>query len=138
MAEEADKNGKPKGSDPPGGFFGNLMRPWIKQRVTLTKPGKGVAPVKGRAKKAKKAAKKAKPAKKKVAQAKKLPTKKERQVNELKMLAKIGRRDPERLASIITKMLLEEEQQTQEDRRRFERLVWENAEKHDKKDGEAL
>ena len=87
------------------------MRPWIMQRVTLTKSGKRVTPVKGRVKKAKKTAKKAKPAKKKVAQAKKLPTKKERQLNELKTLAKIGRRDPKRLASIITKMLLEEEQQ---------------------------
>jgi hypothetical protein len=61
-----------------------------------------------------------------------LPTRRERQVNELKTLANIGRRDPERLAAIITRMLMDEDEQNERERLKFERMLWKRAEKHEK------
>lgn len=125
----AGKNGKDKG--PESGFFGSLFKPLKKHRVTLTKAGKSLAPLrKGKA--APKPAKKAKKAKK--AQAGKkpvtLPSRRDRQIKELKTLASIGRRDPERLAAIITRMLMDEDEVKERERLKFERMVWKRAEKH--------
>lgn len=123
MADKDKKNGKPEG------FLGSFLRPLKKHRVTLTKAGKSLAPLrKGKAKpkKDKNApAKKAKPAKKPA-----LLSRRERQVNELKTLASIGKRDPERLAAIITRMLMDEDEKEERERLKFERMVWKRAEKH--------
>ena len=104
------------------GFFDKMFRPLKKQRLTLTKAGKGQAVLrKGKSRKAGKkaqAVEKARPS-----------TAREKQVKELKMLANIGKRDPERLAGIISRMLTEGQMKDEEDRQRFERLVWEKAEK---------
>ena len=103
-------------------FFDKMFRPLKKQRLTLTKAGKGQAVLrKGKPKKAGKKAQaleKARPS-----------TAREKQVKELKMLASIGKRDPERLAGIISRMLMEGQMRDEEDRQRFERLVWQKAEK---------
>ena len=109
--------------DSGGGFFNRMFRPSKKQRVTLTKAGKGQAPLrKGKARKPStkraQAAEMARPM-----------TGREKQVKELKLLANIGKQDPERLAGIISKMLLDGEQKEEADRLRFERLIWEKAEK---------
>lgn len=132
----ADENKKKKPDQPPEGFLTNIFRPWKRQRVTLTPLGKRAAPTgKARAKKGvakKKAAVKktsSKKGKKTVAKVAAPATAHERQVNELKTLARIGHRDPERLASIISKMLLDEEEKQRHDRLQFERLIWEKAEK---------
>ncbi|MEE2754573.1 MAG: hypothetical protein VX910_11370 [Candidatus Latescibacterota bacterium] len=126
MAEE-------KGSDKAGGFFDRIK----KHRVTLTQAGKSLAPLRKR--KTEKTAKKAKKRKvkpKAKACAKKrpmsLPTRRERQVNELKTLANIGRRDPKRLAAIISRMLLDEDEQNERERLKFERMLWRRAEKQEK------
>ena len=107
MAEEKKK----KPEQPPEGFLTNILRPWKRQRVTLTQIGKRAVDGKARVKKTKKSKKPRKTKKGKKAVAKKTAsapaTARERQVSELKTLAKIGRRDPERLASIISKMLLD-------------------------------
>ena len=111
------KKGNGKGGS--GGFLGKFVRPWTKQRVTLTKAGKGQAPLrKGKARKAKKSGEPAQPM-----------TRRERQIKELKTLASIGKRDPERLAQMISRMLLEGMQKEEADRMKFERLIWEKAEK---------
>ncbi len=131
----ADENNRKKNDQPPEGFFTNIFRPWKRQRVTLTPLGKGAEPkAKGRAKKTKKVKGKktaaAKKTKKAVAkQTAPQTSARQRQINELKTLAKIGKRDPERLVAIIAKMLLEDEEQARNDRLRFERLIWEKAEK---------
>ena len=98
--------------------------------MTLTQIGKRAVDGKARVKKTKKP-RKTKKGKKAVAKktASAPATARERQVSELKTLAKIGRRDPERLASIISKMLLDDEEQERDERLRFERLIWEKAEK---------
>ena len=123
MAEE-------KGSDKVGGFFDRIK----KHRVTLTQAGKSLAPLRKR--KTEKPTKKGKAKLKAKASAKKrpmlLPTRRERQVNELKTLANIGRRDPERLAAIITRMLMDEAEQNERERVKFERMLWKRAEKHEK------
>jgi hypothetical protein len=113
MAEDKE-NGKPKG------FFGNFLRPIKKHSVTLTRVGKSLAPLKKG---------KAKPAKKKPIT---LLSRRERLVNELKTLANIGKRDPERLAAIVTRMLMDEDEQNEQKRLKFERMVWKRAEKHEK------
>ena len=110
---------KGNGKRQSGGLLGKLVRPWGKQRVTLTKAGKNQAPMrKGKTRKAKKSETSARPT-----------TRRERQINELKTLAKIGKRDPERLAQMISRMLLEGMQKEAADRVKFERLIWEKAEK---------
>ena len=128
----SEKNGK--GKTPPegeSGFFGSLLRPLKRHRVTLTKARKPLAPMrKGKASKKVKRAKK----EKSKAVAKKKPigllSHRERQVNELKTLARIGRQDPERLAAIITRMLLDEEEGRERERLKYERMIWRKAEQH--------
>lgn len=126
----AEENGK--GKQPEGGFLNHFLRPLKKHRVTLTRAGKSLAPMrKGKA--APKKGKKAKAGKAKASSKKKpieLPTRRERQVNELKTLANIGKRDPERLAAIITRMLMDEDEIKERERLKFERMVWKRAEKH--------
>jgi chorismate mutase len=126
MAEE-------KGNGKAGGCFDRIK----KHKVTLTRAGESLAPLRKR--KSEKPAKKAKKGKgkpkAKAAGKKKpisLPSRRERQVNELKTLANIGKRDPERLAAIITRMLMDEDEQSERERLKFERMVWKRAEKHDK------
>jgi hypothetical protein len=125
MAEDDKKNGKPDG------FLGSFLRPLKKHRVTLTKAGKSLAPFrkgKSKPKKGKKA-----PAKGKAKSEKKplvLLSRRERQINELKTLASIGKRDPERLAAIITRMLMDEDEQADRERLKYERMLWKRAEKH--------
>lgn len=128
----SEKNGK--GKTPEGGFFDSILRPLKKHRVTLTRVGKSLAPHrKGKA--ASKLAKKTKKPRAKAAEPKKkaitLLTRHERQVNELKTLASIGRRDPERLAAIITRMLMDEDEQKERERLKFEGMLLRRAEKHD-------
>lgn len=121
MAEE-------KGSDKAGGFLDRIK----KHRVTLTRVGKSLAPQRKR--KVEKTTKKVK-AKAKASSKKRpmsLPTRRERQVNELKTLANIGRRDPERLAAIISRMLLDEDEQDERKRLKFERMLWKRAERRQK------
>ena len=121
MAEE-------KGSDKEEGFFDRIK----KHRVTLTQVGKSLAPL--RKTKTENTTKKAKPKAKASSQKRSmsLPTRRERQVNELKTLANIGRRDPERLAAIISRMLLDEDEQDERERLKFERMLWKRAERHQK------
>lgn len=114
------KNRKGKGRS--DGFLSKLVQPWKrkKQRVTLTKAGTKQAPMKkGKAGKKQGDSEPARP-----------KSLRERQVQELKTLAKIGKRDPERLAVIISKMLQEAMAQDEDARLKFERLIWEKAEKH--------
>ena len=126
----AEDNGK--GKQPLEGFFRSILRPLKKHSVTLTRAGKSLAPlrkgkaVSKKAKKAKQTRAKAEPKKKPV----QLMSRRERQVNELKTLANIGKRDPERLAQIITRMLMDEDEMKERERLRFERMVWKRAEKH--------
>ena len=128
----AEENGKKKQL---GGLLNTILGPLKKHRVTLTRAGKSAAPMrKGKAtsKKAKKA-KKAKKGKTKSAQKKKpiaLLTQRERQVNELKTLANIGKRDPERLAAIVTRMLMDEDEIKERERLKYERMIWKRAEKN--------
>ena len=103
------------------GWADRFLRP-LKQRLTLTEPGKKQAPMR-KGKVAKKTAKKA---------VKKAPaplTAKERQVKELKTMYNIGVKDPERLARIISSMLQEANRQEEEAQLKFERLIWQKAEK---------
>ena len=108
--------------DSGGGFFDRMFRPLRKQRVTLTKAGKQAPLRKGKPRKPSdkkgQAAEKARPM-----------TGRDRQLKELKLLANIGKQDPERLASIISKMLLDGQEKAEADRLKFERLIWEKAEK---------
>ena len=90
----------------------------LKQRLTLTEPGKRQAPMrKGNA--VKKAGNK-------------VPeplSNKARQVKELKTMFNIGVKDPERLARIISRMLKDDNAREEQSQLRFERLIWEKAEK---------
>lgn len=106
-----------------GGFFDRMFRPLKKQQVTLTKAGKGQAPLR-KGKTGQKAGRKAQAAEKA-----RPMTAREKQVRELKMLANIGKQDPERLAGIISRMLLEGQRKEEADRQQFERLIWEKIEK---------
>ncbi len=132
MAPENNRKGK---TPEEGGFLNNFLRPLKKHRVTLTRAGKSLAPLR----KGKAAQKPVKKPKNKAAKKKpiSLPTRKERQVNELKTLANIGRQDPERLAAIITRMLMDEEEVKERQRLKFERMVWRRAEKHGQPPDEA-
>lgn len=113
-----------------GGWMNRLF-----QRVTLTEPGKKQAPMRKATKKtvkkaAKKVAKKA---------AEKPLSMKDRQARELQTMYKIGVKDPERLARIISRMLQEATIQDEENQLKFERLVWDKAERKGRKveeDGE--
>lgn len=99
-----------------------LLSP-LKQRLTLTEPGKKQAPMR-----------KGKAVKKPVKKVAKPLSNKERQVKELKTMYNIGVKDPERLARIISKMLQEANRQDEEAQLKFERLIWEKAENQDKND----
>lgn len=127
----SEKNGK--GKTPEGGFFDSILRPLKKHRVTLTRAGKSLAPMRKR-KATSKSLKKAKKPKAKAAGSKKkaitLLTRHERTVNELKALASIGRRDPERLAAIITRMLMDEDEMKERARQKYQNMLWKRAEKH--------
>lgn len=144
VAEEKSKdpNGRQRSErkkDPPPppppvatGFFASLFRPWTKHRVTLTRPGKKAAPLrKGKAPSAKGPAPKAggREASPATGPGKKPRSERhERQVRELKTLANIGRRNPERLAAIISRLLHEAQELEEDQKLKFERLVWEKAE----------
>jgi hypothetical protein len=54
---------------------------------------------------------------------------KARQVKELKTMFNIGVKDPERLARIISRMLKDDNAREEQSQLRFERLIWEKAEK---------
>jgi len=110
------------------GWADRLLRP-LKQRLTLTEPGKDQAPLR-KGQTAKKAAKKA--AKKVVKKTAEPLSTKQRQVKELKTMYGIGVKDPERLARIISRMLQEANQQEEEAQLKFERLIWSKAEKKGK------
>lgn len=107
------------------GWADRLLDP-LKQRLTLTEPGKKQAPLHKR-----------KPAKKTVKKAvKKVPaplSARDRQVKELKTMFDIGVKDPERLARIISKMLQEANMQDEKAQLKYERLLWEKAEKRGQK-----
>ena len=110
----------------PGQFLDKLLRPWKRQRVTLTEAGRKQAPLrKGRARK------KAAPKK---SEGRPPTTLRERQARELQTLAGIGRRDPERLAAIVSRMLMEAREQDETAKLEFERLVWEKAEQKGKRE----
>jgi hypothetical protein len=122
-----DRQKKQKPEAPPG-LFDKLLRPWKSQRVTLTQAGKKQAPLR-----------RGKPAKQKAKSAPKerpAHTPRQKQLRELQTLLTIGKRDPERLAAIISRLLHESRQQEESARLRFERLVWEKAESGGKEDEE--
>jgi hypothetical protein len=108
--------------DSGGGFFDRMFRPLKKHKVTLTKAGKQAPLRKGKPRK---------PSEKKAQAAEKARPKtgRERQLKELKLLANIGKQDPERLAGIISRMLLDGQEKEEAERLKFERLIWEKAEK---------
>ena len=103
------------------GWAERLLRP-LKQRLTLTEPGKDQAPLR-KGQTAKKATKKV------VKKTTEPLTAKQRQVKELKTMYGIGVKDPERLARIISRMLQEANRQEEEAQLKFERLIWSKAEK---------
>ena len=112
-----------RGSNGADSFFDRMFRPLKKSRVSMTKAGKSQAPLrkgKGTKKgdKAARATEKTQPL-----------TSREKQVRELKMLADIGKRDPERLAGMISRLLLDGQEKDEAARQKFEQLVWEKAEK---------
>ena len=101
------------------GFVDRLLRPWKAERVTLTRAGKKQAPLrKGKAGKKQAAPKKPAPT-----------TPRQRNLREIQTLMAIGKRDPERLAGIISRMLQEMNLKDEEAKLRFERLIWEKAER---------
>jgi len=106
------------------GILERLFRPWKgkRQQITLTRPGAKLAPLrrgKPGGAKGKTSAQDTPPGP--------LPPK-NRAIKELKTLLAIGKKDPERLAGIISKMLREDEEKDNEARLKFERLIWEKAE----------
>ena len=122
-----DRQKKQKPEAPPG-LFEKLLRPWKSQRVTLTQAGKKQAPLRrGKsAKQKEKAAPGERPA----------STPRQKQLRELQTLLTIGKRDPERLAAIISRLLHESRQREESAKLRFERMVWEKAEEGEKEDEE--
>ena len=122
-----DRQKKQKPEAPPG-LFEKLLRPWKSQRVTLTQAGKKQAPLR-----------RGKPAKQKEETAPRerpASTPRQRQLRELQTLLTIGKRDPERLAAIISRLLHESRQREESAKLRFERMVWEKAEEGEKEDEE--
>ena len=108
------------------GWVNRLM-----QKVTLTEPGKKKAPLR-KGKTAKKASKKTVKKTAKKAASEPLSSKK-RQARELYTMYQIGSKDPERLARIISRMLHEATIQDEQNQLKFERLLWEKAEKRGQK-----
>lgn len=114
--------------DSRSGFIDRVLRPWKKQRVTMTRPGaKRASMRRGRTKP---------PAKPEEEKAKGPSPSSKRAVKELKTLLEIGKRDPERLAGIISRMLREDEEKQTQERLKFERLVWRKADGKKPEDGE--
>ena len=113
------------------GWVNRLM-----QKVTLTEPGKKKAPMRKGKVAAKKTAKKATKKVAKKAASEPLSSKK-RQARELYTMYQIGTKDPERLARIISRMLHEATIQDEENQLKFERLLWEKAEKKGQKTEES-
>jgi len=113
------------------GWMNRLLSPLRKaQRVSMTEAGKLQAPMrKGKTVK--------KVAKKDVEKSASAPLSvRDRQKRELKTMFNIGIKDPERLAQIISRMLQEASMQDEEAQLKFERLVWEKAERRNQ-DSEA-
>jgi len=104
-------------------FLDKVLRPWKTQRVTLTRAGKKRAPL-WRGKGPNQAAKGPEG----------VLSPQKRTIKELKTLLAIGKRDPERLAGIVSRMLHEEREQELNAKRAFERLVWEKAEQKRSRD----
>jgi len=101
------------------------------QKVTLTEPGKKQASMR-KSKATKKTAKKS--AKKAAKKAASEPlSSKSRQARELHTMYTIGTKDPERLARIVSRILQEAMIQDEQNQLKFERLLWEKAEKKGKK-----
>ena len=122
-----DRQKKEKPEAPPG-LFDKLLRPWKSQRVTMTQAGKKQAPLR-----------RGKPVKQKekpVTKERPASTSRQKQLRELQTLLTIGKRDPERLAAIISRLLHESREREESAKLRFERLVWEKAEEGEKEDEE--
>ena len=108
-------NGKDQGSGKER-FLDRVLRPWKTQRVTLTRAGKKRAPIReGRGRQAS-------------AKGPETLSPRKRTIKELKTLLAIGKRDPERLAGIVSRLLHEDRERELNAKRAFERLVWEKAE----------
>lgn len=52
------------------------------------------------------------------------PTPLERSLNEARQMASIGRKDPERLARLLSGILTKEREKTRQEKERFEEQVW--------------
>ena len=65
-------------------------------------------------------------------------TYREKQIQELKTLASIGKKNPERLAGLISKILQEAQDKDEDARLKFERLIWEKAEQRKAKGGDGV
>ena len=105
-----------KRKKPLNGLIGKFLQPWKSQRVSLTKAGKNLAPL--RKKSTKKTAKKVE----------KPLSSRERQAKEIQTMVKIGQQNPERLARIIAGMLQEIRIQEENEKLKFERLIWDKVE----------
>ena len=96
-----------------------LLRSWKAQRVTLTQAGKKQAPLR-KGKSPGKQADSKKPA----------PiTPRQRNLREMQTLVAIGKRDPERLAGVVSPVLQGGRGEGGGGKMRFWRLLWEKAEK---------
>lgn len=121
--------GKGRKKKPSEGLMSKLFRPWKSQHVTLTRAGKKQAPLrKGKVRKKAASNKQEKPAP---------PTARQRNVREIQTLINIGKRDPQRLAAIISRMLTAAHEQDEQARLKFEQLVWEKAEQKGRGDEES-
>ena len=109
------KKRKPKASS--NGLIGKFMQSLKSHRVTLTKAGKNLAPLR-----------KGKSTKKAPREVSKPLTRRERQAKEIQTMVKIGQQDPERLARIIAGMLQEIRHQEEDAKLKFERIVWDKVE----------
>ena len=105
----------------PKGLMDRLLAPL--QRVTLTEAGKKQAPMR-KGSPVKKAAAKAPPV---------ALTARTRQARELKTMYDIGVKNPERLARIISRMLQEANLKDEAAQLKYERLIWEKADKQGRK-----
>jgi hypothetical protein len=115
----------------PKGLVARLLAPLKLHRVTLTEAEKKQALL-HKGKTPPKIAKK--PAKKTKVKTPPAPlSMRQRQARELKTMYDIGIKDPERLAQIISKMLQDANAKNEDAQLKFERLLWEKAEKHGQK-----
>ncbi len=115
----------------PKGLVARLLAPLKLHRVTLTEAEKKQALI-HKGKTTPKTAKK--PAKKAKTKTPPVPlSMRQKQARELKTMYDIGIKDPERLARIISKMLQNANTKNEDAKLKFERLLWEKAEKHSPK-----